>query len=197
MGGDMRTTTAENTLRVVAFCGAVLAFMSTGVSAQQKTYEGDIISVDGKANVFTVKGTRPGEAVEMAFHVGPKSEVMIGAERSIFAELVKGDHVTVEYGTAGNVNTVNHAARVRTAAREMTFAGNVVAVDLKAQTFTAKATIGGKVEEMEFHVSPTTKLYVGGEEEHLLADLRVGDAVRVGYEPGDAKSHNVKHVAKG
>ena len=82
--------------------------LGSGASAwaEERTYEGDIIAVDGKANTFTVKASKPGEVLEMAFHAGPKSEMFIDGNRVLFAELVKGDYVTVSYEVAGATHTV-------------------------------------------------------------------------------------------
>lgn len=190
----MRPMVAVKKARMAAMCAALLLGVSVSAFAQQPTYEGDIVALDGKANTFTVKGSKAGEVAEMAFHVGAPSEIMINGERILFGELVKGDHVVVSYRSAGATHTVSHVKRVKTVSREMTFAGSVIAVDLKGQIFTVKSTSGSKVEEMTFHFRPGTHLYVGGEEDTLLAQLRPGDAVTVTYESMNAKTHNVKHI---
>ena len=169
---------------------------STSAWAEERTYEGDIIAVDGKANTFTVKASEPGEFLEMAFHAGPKSEMFIDGNRVLFAELVKGDHVTVSYEAAGATHTVRRTERQRTASKELTFAGTVSGVNTKAQTFSVKNTVKGESSEMQFHVSPAARLYLGGEEAGLLAQLRPGETVTVTYESTDTTTHNVKHLKK-
>ena len=164
--------------------------------AKERTYEGDIVAIDGKANTFTVKASKPGEVLEMAFHTGPKSEVFIDGNRVLFAELVKGDRVTVSYQTAGATPTAHRTERQRTASKELTFVGGVSGIDLKAQTFTVKNTARGETVEMRFHFNPASRLYIGGEEAHMLAQLRSGETVTVTYESVDATTHNVKHVKK-
>ena len=181
---------------LAAVCAVVLLGMGASAWAQERTYEGDIITVDGKANTFTVKASKPGEVMEMAFHSGPKSEVFIDGSRVLFAELVKGDHVTVTFESTGSTHTVRRAERLRTASKEMTFAGTVSGVDLKAQTFMVKKTAKGESVDMQFHFRPGTKLYIGGEEDSLLAQLRPGETVTVTYEPVNATTHHVKHVKK-
>jgi ribosomal protein L19 len=175
-----------------------MLLLSAGASAwaQERTYEGDIVAIDGKANTFTVKASKPGEVLEMAFHTGPKSEVFIDGNRVLFAELVKGDRVTVSYETAGATPTAHRTERQRTASKELTFVGGVSGIDLKAQTFTVKNTARGETVEMRFHFNPASRLYIGGEEAHMLAQLRSGETVTVTYESVDATTHNVKHVKK-
>lgn len=84
----------------------------------------------------------------------------------------------------------------KSASQEMTFAGNVIGVDINAHTITVKQTTGGAVVEMQFHVSPETRLYIAGEEAALLAQVRPGDSVTVTYESTDAATHSVKRVKK-
>lgn len=190
----MWALTAARRVRVAVMCAALLLGISALAKAQQLTYEGDVVAVDTKAVTFTVKGSKPGEMTEMAFHVGSGSQIFIEGERRLLGELVKGDHVVVTYGTSGAKHTVQRAERIRTASREMTFAGTVIAVDGKAQTFTVKETARGKVEEMKFHVNPASRLYIGGEDV-LLRQIRKGDTVTVAYESAGANPH-LKHLKK-
>jgi hypothetical protein len=191
----MRSKVTEKRARIAAACAALLLGVGVSAFAQERTYEGDIVALDGKANTFTVKATKPGEVMEMAFHVGTSAAIAVEGERPLFGELVKGDHVVVTYVTAGGTHTVHHAERIRSSARELTFAGNVIGVNAKAQTFTVKKTAGGKVEEMQFHVNPGARLYLGGEDV-LLTQLRPGDSVTVAYESTDPTTHYAKHVKK-
>ncbi len=181
--------------RMAAACATLLLGVSVSAFAQEKTYEGDIVALDGKADTFTVKASKPGEVLEMEFHAGKNSELIIDAERRLFGELVKGDHVVVSYGTTGATHTVRRAERTRSASKELAFTGNVIAVDTKAHTFTVKTTAGGKIEEMQFHVSPATRLYLGGEDT-FLAQMRPGESVTVAYESPDATTHFAKHLKK-
>jgi hypothetical protein len=183
------------TLPTAAVLAALVLGGGASVFAQQQTYEGDIVALDGKANTFTVKGTKPGESMEMAFHVGKYSDIVIEGQRRLFGELVKGDRVLVTYGTTGSVHTVQRAERTRSVVHEMTFAGDVTAVDLKAQTFTVKAAAHGKIEEMQFHVDPATRLYLGGEDVFLM-QLRTGESVIVAYEMAGTQTHYAKHLKK-
>lgn len=177
---------------------ALLAVTALGVSgsafAQKHSYSGDVITVDVKAQTFTVKATKSGEAPEMAFKALPGSQFFVEGERRLLGELEKGDSVVVSYGTAGKPFTAERADRVKTAIPEMMFTGDVVAIDNKAETFTVKRSAGGKVQEMMFHVSPAAHLYVGGEPV-LLGQLQKGDAVTVGYET-TGTVHQVKQVKK-
>ncbi|MDH4065215.1 MAG: hypothetical protein OEW19_12510 [Acidobacteriota bacterium] len=190
----MWSVTGIKLVRVAAVFTTVLLTSGNAAFAQTKTYEGDIIKVDRNAMTFTVKGTTPGETMEMAFKVDRDSQLVIDGERRLLGELETGDHVIVGYGTSGATHIAKRAERVRTAAPEMTFSGNVVAVDTKAHTFTVKNDAGGKVQEMMFHVSSGERLYIGGEPV-LLGQLQKGDSVTVGYESMN-EMHRAKHVKK-
>ena len=183
--------------RMVVVLTMLLLGAGASARAQERTYEGDVVAVDGKANTFTVKASKPGQQpLEMAFHVSPRSELLIGGQRVVFAELVKGDHVTVTYESTGDTHTVRHADRHRTVGTEMSFTGDVTTVDLKAQTFTVKSTSGGTTSEMQFHFRPGTRLYLGGDQGALLAQLRPGEKVTVTYETTGPSTRDVKHVKK-
>ena len=132
----------------------------------------------------------------MAFHFNPRGTVYLDGSRVLFAELERGDHVTVAYGTAGTADTVKRTDHPKTTVREMTFTGTISATDPKAQTFTVKSSKKGEAVEMVFHVDPATRLYVGGEEAYLVAQLHRGEIVTVNYETTSPTIHNVKHLRK-
>jgi hypothetical protein len=165
--------------------------------ARERTYEGDVVAVDGKANTFTVKATKPGEQAEMAFHFNPHGSVYLDGGRVFFAEIERGDHVSVAYETAGTADTVRRIHGVKGHVQEMTFTGKVSAVDPKGQSFTVTRTKKGETSDMQFHVDPATRLYVGGEEAVLVAQLHKGDTVTVNYETVSPSIHTVKHLKKG
>ena len=190
----MTRTIAKNGGRLSVAFAALLLGLAVPVFAQQMKYEGDIVALDGKANTFTVKGSKPGEVTEMAFRVSPESLMLIEGEPGLFGELVKGDHVVVTYQSTGDVHTVNRAERTRSAARELSFTGSIMGVDAKAQMFTVKSTTGGHVQEMEFHVNPAARLYIGSEQV-LLSQLRPGETVTVEYEANDS-GHFAKRLKK-
>ncbi len=179
----------------VVSLGALLTLSAGIAAAQEKKYEGEIVTVDTKDYTFTVKGTAKGEVAEMKFHVGRESEVVVDGERKIFAELGKGDQVTVEYGTSDGKHTVKRAERHKTAAKEMALTGQVIAVDAAAHTFTVKRSQGGPVEEMKFHVNPTTRIYIGTDHLELLKQLQKGDDVTVHY-INESGNQMVRHVSK-
>ena len=176
----------------------MVALLGAGGSAwaKEQTYEGDVVAIDGQANTFTVKATKTGEAAEMAFHFNPHGTVYLDGSRVLFADLERGDHGTVAYGKAGTADTVKRTAHERAKAQEMTFTGTISATDPKAQTFTVKSSKKGEAVEMVFHVDPATRLYVGGEEAHLVAQLHRGENVTVNYETQSPSLHNVKHLKK-
>ncbi|MGE0462909.1 MAG: hypothetical protein AB7Q16_16220 [Vicinamibacterales bacterium] len=184
-----------NRVRVAVLLMAVLFGAGLPAFAQQKnTYEGDIVGVDAKAMTFTVKGTKAGATADMAFKVDPGSQLFIDGQRRLLGELEKGDHVVVTYSTSGATHTAQRTDRMKTAVRELTFTGNVIAVDTGAHTFTVRKSGGGTVEEMMFHASPGTRLYISGEP-ILLAQLQKGDEVTVAYE-SVGTVHHVKHVKR-
>ncbi len=172
----------------------VLLLLVAGLAAaQEKRYDGEIVAVDTKDYTFTVKGTEKGEPAEMKFHVDAASQIFVEGERKIFAELEKGDRVAVTYGTTNGAPMVRRAERHHTAVAEMSFAGQVIEVDTNSHTFTVKRTAGAKVEEMKFHVSPASRLYIGAEHLALVQQIKKGDEVTVHYETVGAQ-HDVKHV---
>jgi hypothetical protein len=101
------------------------ALMGAGGTAwaRERTFEGDVVAIDGRANTFTVKATKPGEQAEMAFHVNPHGSVYLDGGRVFFAELERGDHVTVAYDTAGTADTVRRIHHPKPAVKDMTFTG--------------------------------------------------------------------------
>jgi hypothetical protein len=179
---------------------AVVAVALVGAAgsawASSRIYEGDVVSVDGKANTFTVKATKSGEPAEMSFHFKPGGTVSLDGSRVFFAELVSGDHVEVGYATTGTADAVTRIRHAKTAHTEMTFTGTISAVDVKDHAFTVTRTRKGETSEMVFHVDPATKLYVGGEEVYLVSQLRPGETVTVSYETVGPSIHNVKHLKK-
>ncbi|HSF18016.1 MAG TPA: hypothetical protein VLK65_20935 [Vicinamibacteria bacterium] len=142
-----------------------------------------------------MKGTEKGETAMMNFHVDKTSAITINGEAKLFAELAKGDHVRIAYGSSGSTHTAKSVDRRKTGAKEMVFDGEVVGVDATARTFTVKRSVGGKVEEMKFHVQPTTRIYVGAEQEFLVEQLRKGDEVSVRYESASGE-HLARVVGK-
>jgi hypothetical protein len=64
--------------------------------------------------------------------------------------------------------------------QEMAFTGDIVAVDMKAHTFTVKATDNGKAREMMFHVGTDARVVIDGET-MLVSNLERGDRVTVEY----------------
>lgn len=191
----MWTMTTFRSARTAVLCGALVLGGGAAAVAQQHTYEGDVIAVDGKANTFTVKGSKPGEAVEMRFHVRPESQIYVDGERKLVGELSKGDHVDVTYGTSGKTHTVSRAERVRTAVRELTLMGNVTEIDIKGRTFKVKQAGPGEAAVMTFHMDRAGRLYLGSGEEVMWKELHDGDGVVVTYETVGSM-HHVKHMMK-
>ena len=64
--------------------------------------------------------------------------------------------------------------------KDMTFEGDVVAVDVPAREFTVKSTEKGPVSEMKFHVAQPASIRIDGEPA-LLSQLQ-GEHVTVTYE---------------
>lgn len=102
--------------------------------------------------------------------------------------------VILSIGTAAWAHDRSDATR--SGSQEVTFSGNVISVDAKAQTITVKTITDGKAVEMAFHVNPETRLVIGADEPALLRELRPGDSVTVTYESAEAAAHNVKQHGK-
>ena len=188
----MRSIGRTTGLRVAAFCTSILLGASGVALAQVETYEGDVVAVDTSAMTYTVKGTRPGEQVEMAFAFNPASRLMIDGEPRLLGEIVKGDHVVVRYDTIARPLTVLTVDRIHTRSRESTFVGRVIAVNPAAHTFVVEKTASGEPREMAFHVSVGAQLFVGGERV-LFEHLKKDDAVTVAYESIE-QVHHVRHL---
>jgi hypothetical protein len=78
---------------------------------QERTFVGDIASVDAPAKVFTVKSTEPGKPGEMTFHVAHPTSITIDDVLTPVAALRKGDHVTVTYDSSGGAPVAKHLRR--------------------------------------------------------------------------------------
>ena len=171
--------------------GALAGYGAFGVG-EDRTSKGD--SSRRQRPTRSREGSTP-ERSRDGVPLGPNSDILSNAIAVLFAELVKRDHVTVATRRWAT-HTVRRTERQRTASTELTFAGSVSGVDIKAQTFSVKNTVKGENVEMRFHFNPATRLYIGGEETGLLAQLRPGEIVTVTYESTDTTTHNVKHVKK-
>lgn len=182
--------------RSLAFMSFLAFALLGGVALAQMKYQGEVVSVDEKAHTFTVRATAKGESPEeMKFHADKDSQVYVDGERKLFAELIKGDHVTVSYGTSGQTHMAKKVER-HSGTAEKTFSGEVIEVDPKAETFTVRAMVAGKAEERKFHASHESRFYVGAEQLTLVSQLQKGDWVDVHYETVGGE-HHVKHVSKG
>lgn len=188
----MWTIAGIHRIGVAALCTGMLLGLSGAAFAQAKTYEGDVVAIDTKAMTYTVKGTKPGENVEMAFHVDPSSQMFISGERRLLGEMVKGDHVVVTYGAMAKPYVVVTVDRIRTGRRELSFTGEVIAVNDPARTFTVRSMVDGKVQEMQFHANPSAQLFIGGDRV-LFEQLHKGDSVTVGYE-SVGLVHHLRHL---
>ena len=177
------------------FSLAMVATVS-GASTQDRKFEGEIVALDGHADTFTVRASKPGEPVEMTFHVGKKSEVEVEGNPALFVELVRGDRVVVTYETTGTTHTVRRAVRQTTATKELTVSGVVSAVDPKKEMLVVKSGTGSESKETVFHVDPATRLYVGGEESDLLFGFHPGDKVTVTFDSSNPAKPTVKHAKK-
>ena len=85
---------------------AALCWLATpGFSATEHSYSGKIIMIDSKLRVFIVKGNNG----EETFRPDRYSTFTIDGEPKLFAELHKGEEVTVTYKETAKTTAVAHA----------------------------------------------------------------------------------------
>ena len=68
---------------------------------QEKTFKGEIVSVNTAANAFTVRSKKNGKVREMTFSVEQPVGITLEGQVVPLGELAKGDPVTVTYETNG------------------------------------------------------------------------------------------------
>jgi len=66
------------------------------------TFIGEIVSVDGQARTFAVRGS---DGHEMKFRAEAGSKVMVNGQPKAIADLARGEHVKVTYTGSGDVLT--------------------------------------------------------------------------------------------
>jgi hypothetical protein len=107
--------TALALLASVALLASAPAWAREGKSHQdsrsERTYVGEVVSVDVSAREFVVRNTEKGEPGEMTFHVSKDSPVFIDGRLEPVAALEKGEPVTVTYETADGASVATHIHR--------------------------------------------------------------------------------------
>jgi hypothetical protein len=83
----------------------------------EKTFKGEIVSVNTAANQFTVRSKKDGKVREKTFVVGVPVSVTLEGEIVPLGELAKGDPVTVTYETNGTASVAKNLHREGKAAK--------------------------------------------------------------------------------
>lgn len=95
--------------RFIPFVAGILALTcwlaTPGFSATEHSYSGKIIMTDAKLRFFIVKGKNG----EETFHPDRYSTFTINGEPKLFADLHKGEEVTVTYKEPARTKAVAHA----------------------------------------------------------------------------------------
>ena len=78
---------------------------------QEKTFKGEIVSVNTPANQFTVRSKKDGKVQEMTFVVEVPVSVTLEGEIVPLGELAKGDPVTVTYEANGKASVAKNLHR--------------------------------------------------------------------------------------
>ena len=78
---------------------------------QEKTFKGEIVSVNTAANEFTVRSKKDGKVSERTFVVEVPVSVTLDGEIVPLGELGKGDPVTVTYEANGKASVAKHLHR--------------------------------------------------------------------------------------
>jgi hypothetical protein len=102
--------------------------------------------------------------------------------------------VMVSSGVALAQSMPAHAATKNVAVYDKTFDGEIVAVDVRDNTFTVRKTVNDKVEEMEFHVDLGSKIMIDGKRT-LIGELERGEPVTVTYETVNGM-HKAKEIKR-
>src|SRR5438093_11263335 len=118
----LRASMLRTTLALVASLGLMLAGpagayakgMKKG-TAKERTFKGEIVSVNTTANEFTVKSTKKGDASELTFTVERPVGLTRDGEVVALGELEKGDRVTVTYDVNGPPFIAKTLHRTKTA----------------------------------------------------------------------------------
>lgn len=153
----------------------------------EKTYDGNITTVNKDAHTFSVKGL----LFSKTFNASKQCKISLqdttnGA--STFASLQPGQDVEVRYENYDGVLIAHEVDQ-----HDMTYTGHITAIDLNAH----KMTIKHGLMSHSFVLSPECGLTLQGTKAGTLNNLQLGDAVTVTYQ--SVKGDNVaeKVEAKG
>lgn len=108
---------SRTTLALVAALGLMLAGPARAHAGdakkgtQEKTFKGEIVSVNTDAKEFTVRSKKDGKVSEMTFVVGVPVSVTLEGEIVPLGELAKGDPVTVTYEENGTASVAKKLHR--------------------------------------------------------------------------------------
>ena len=108
---------SKTTLALVASLGLMLAGPAGAYAGdakkgtQEKTFKGEIVSVNTPANEFTVRSKKDGKVREMTFSVERPVGITLEGEIVPLAELAKGDPVTVTYEANGKASVAKNLHR--------------------------------------------------------------------------------------
>jgi hypothetical protein len=86
-------------------------------ATQEKTFKGEIVSVNTPANEFTVRNKKHGTVQEMTFVVEVPVSVTLEGKIVPLGELAKGEPVTVTYETNGQASVAKNLHRDRKATK--------------------------------------------------------------------------------
>ncbi len=94
---------------IVTACAVLVGAEQAKSQAKQKpmakaptTFSGEIVSVDGQAHTFAVRGA---DGHEMKFRAETGSKVMVNGQPKTVTDLTRGEHVKVTYTGSGDVLT--------------------------------------------------------------------------------------------
>ena len=80
-------------------------------AAQEKTFQGEIVSVNPATHEFTVQRKKDGKVEDKTFVVTVPVSVTLEGEIVPLGELANGDPVTVTYEANGNASVAKHLHR--------------------------------------------------------------------------------------
>lgn len=151
---------------------------------KEDEFKGILKSVTATAGTFTVTvGSR-----DLTFQLAPEASIFVNHAEKSLADLQVGMKVEVKVNGSGLVIYVE--AEFESAPKESTISGSVTAVVPATPTSLALVSIGS----VAYPVSPRAQIQVDGSTA-ALADVRVGDTIKVWTNLGVVVKLHVQHPA--
>lgn len=173
---------SKTAIRKIALAGVLLGTTSFNVPADQpamvvghqKTYTGQIVSIEPKEHSFTVRSWISKKHFDLGNNC---AYVMLDNNNGSMADLRLGEKVTVHYQPLHGVRIADHIEQ-----QPMRFEGTVVAIDLGKH----ELILRHRGLDKPMRIDPACNVILQNNKSGTLADIRLGDHVTATYEtPND------------